>query len=94
MDYNDPVCESETLNVDATFSALANYSWSGPNGFTDSNASFMIPDVELTDSGVYNVQITFDGLDCLIDTFETVIIHPTPIINLIALQNSLCFEDD
>ena len=94
VDYNDPVCESETLNVDATFSALANYSWSGPNGFTDSNASFTIPDVELTDSGVYNVQITFDGLDCLIDTFETVIIHPTPIINLIALQNSLCFEDD
>ena len=94
VDYNDPVCESETLNVDATFSALANYSWTGPNGFTDSNASFTIPEIELADSGVYNVQITFDGLDCLIDTFETVIVHPSPEINITAIQNGLCFGSD
>jgi uncharacterized repeat protein (TIGR01451 family) len=94
VDYNYPVCETESLNLSATFSALANYSWSGPNGFTDSNASFTIPEVELADSGIYSVQITFDGLDCQIDTFETVVIHPSPIISLSSLQNVLCFGND
>ncbi len=74
--YNDPLCETETLDLTATFSALANYSWSGPNGFSGSGSDVSIPDVSLVDSGDYNVQITFDGLDCLIDTFTTVVIHP------------------
>ena len=94
VDYNDPVCETESLNLEATFSALANYSWSGPNGFSSSNPSVTIPEVELSDTGIYSVQITFDGLDCLIDTFETVIIHPNPVISLSALQNVLCFGND
>ena len=94
VDYNYPVCETESLNLSATFSALANYSWSGPNGFSGSGSAVTIPEVELADSGIYSVQITFDGLDCLIDTFKTVVIHPNPIISLSSLQNVLCFGND
>ena len=91
VDHNYPVCETESLNLSATFSALANYSWSGPNGFSGSGSTINIPEAELSDSGIYSVQITFDGLDCLIDTFETVVIYPNPIISLSSLQNVLCF---
>ncbi|MBL6660178.1 MAG: DUF11 domain-containing protein, partial [Crocinitomicaceae bacterium] len=91
VDHNYPVCETESLNLSATFSALANYSWSGPNGFSGSGSTINIPEAELSDSGIYSVQITFDGLDCLIDTFETVVIYPNPIISLSSLQNILCF---
>ena len=35
--YNDPICVGDSLELLASFSALANYEWSGPNGFTDNS---------------------------------------------------------
>ena len=92
--YNDPICVGDSLELLASFSALANYEWSGPNGFTDNSNTTGVGDVSLLDTGVYNIQITFPGLDCLIDTFTTVEINENPIITLIDLQNSTCFEFD
>ena len=62
--YNDPICVGDSLELLASFSALANYEWSGPNGFTDNSNTTGVGDVSLLDTGVYNIQITFPGLDC------------------------------
>ena len=66
----------------------------GPNGYSASESTATLDNVSLIDSGDYHVEITFDGLDCLLDTFATVVVHPSPVITLIDMQNSLCFGSD
>ena len=89
--YNSPLCVGENLQLTVPFSSAANYSWTGPNGFTSSVQNPTLNSLTSVNQGNYQVQITFNGLDCEIDTFATVIVHPNPTIQLLNQTNVLCF---
>jgi large repetitive protein len=89
--YNSPLCVSENLQLTVPFSSAANYSWTGPNGFTSTVQNPSLNSVSSANQGNYQVQITFNGLDCEIDTFTTVIVQLNPSIQLLSQTNVLCF---
>ncbi len=55
---NSPVCLGQSLNLFATNVSGANYSWTGPNGFTSSLQNPIIPNVTNLSSGTYSVTAT------------------------------------
>lgn len=55
------------------------YLWNGPNGFTATTASFNIPNIALTDAGLYGVTIT-DRYGCTAISSVEVTVLPPPIV--------------
>ena len=90
--YNSPICVGETIQFSFPASTTANYTWTGPNGFSSSIDNPSIFNAMLANQGIYNVEITFDGLDCMIDTFATVIINIPPTIQLNSITNVNCYN--
>jgi gliding motility-associated-like protein/uncharacterized repeat protein (TIGR01451 family) len=88
---NTPICAGTNLSLSIPNSSAAQYSWTGPNGFTSTgfnNAS--ISNTTVTNSGIYAVHITFPGLNCAIDKTKLVTVNPLPSINLTNQTNVLC----
>jgi hypothetical protein len=88
---NSPICAGANLSLSIPNSSAAQYSWTGPNGFTSTgfnNAS--ISNASVTNSGIYTVHIVFPGLDCAIDETKLVTVNPLPTINLTNQINVLC----
>ncbi len=54
---NNPLAES-----------LANYSWTGPEEFTGATASAFIANAALANAGLYTLEVTFTGLECLLSS--------------------------
>ena len=54
---NNPLAES-----------LANYSWTGPEEFTGATASAFIANAALSNAGLYTLEVTFTGLECLLSS--------------------------
>ena len=80
---NSPICSRSTLQLTSTTSGGKPpivYSWTGPNGFTSSNANPTIPNISPTVGGVYTVSVT-DAYNCppVVST-TTVTLNPTPEI--------------
>ena len=48
-----PICAGETLTLDGTVAGAASYQWSGPNGFTSTQAVLSIPNFAPTNAGIY-----------------------------------------
>ena len=67
---NNPIAES-----------LAQYVWSGPNGYASLNSVAEIENVSPIDNGVYSLELTFEGLECILNTAAwTVEVHdPSPM---------------
>lgn len=91
VNYNSPLCVGENLQLNVPFSSAAIYNWTGPNGFTSQLQNPTLNSLTSSNQGDYQVQITFNGLDCEIDTFATVIVHPNPTVQLLNQTNVLCF---
>ncbi|MBP6091690.1 MAG: DUF11 domain-containing protein, partial [Crocinitomicaceae bacterium] len=88
---NSPICAGTNLSLSMPNSTAAQYTWSGPNGFTSTgfnNAS--VSNTTIANSGLYTVHIIFPGLNCAIDKTKLVTINPLPIINLVNQTNVLC----
>lgn len=90
--YNSPICVGETIQFSFPASTNANYAWSGPNGFSSSIYNPSIFSAALASQGTYSVAVTFDGLDCIIDTFATVVVNIPPIIQLNSITNVNCYN--
>ncbi|MCF8445225.1 MAG: SprB repeat-containing protein, partial [Crocinitomicaceae bacterium] len=90
--FNPPVCVGESLVLTASFSAAANYAWTGPLLFSTNGNTQTITNSQVANSGQYNVHITFPGLNCSLDTSLAVVIHPNPILNLDSLKHVTCFN--
>ena len=60
--------------------SLANYTWTGPNGFSANTATAYIADAEFIDAGNYLLEVTFTGLECLLQSadYELLVHEPTP----------------
>ena len=53
---------------------LANYTWSGPNGTMDGPTAF-IPGADFEDAGTYLMEVTFEGLECLLSSADCLVVH-------------------
>ena len=58
---NSPICEGTSLNLTASASAGASYSWTGPNGFISSAQNPVINNVGVASGGTYDATITVNG---------------------------------
>ncbi|NUM51083.1 MAG: T9SS type A sorting domain-containing protein [Flavobacteriales bacterium] len=75
---NSPVCVGQTLNLTSSGGVI--YSWTGPNGFTSSNATPSIPSVTLAAAGIYSVNVTgMNGCSNAAQTNVTINTLPSPI---------------
>jgi hypothetical protein len=55
------VCAGETLQLTASTISGANYSWTGPNGFTSALQNPTVPNATLAANGTYTVTVTVAG---------------------------------
>ena len=56
--------------------SLANYTWSGPNGFAMNGPTASIPGADFDDAGTYLMEVTFVGLECLLSSADyTLVVH-------------------
>lgn len=64
--------------------SLAQYSWAGPNGYVSTNSVAQIQNVSFIDSGVYALELTFEGLECILNTAAwTLEVHdPSPLFEV------------
>ena len=61
---NTPVCPGQTLNLIATESSSATYSWTGPNGFSSTLRNPSIANVTAANTGTYTCTISVTGTAC------------------------------
>ncbi|NOU48649.1 MAG: PKD domain-containing protein [Bacteroidales bacterium] len=61
IDSNSPLCYGEDILLTADDFAGATYAWSGPNGWSSNQQNPVIPNAELSDSGLYSLVITVGG---------------------------------
>jgi gliding motility-associated-like protein len=92
IDYNDPLCVGENLQFTFPFSSVANYNWIGPNNFTSTVQNPSINNVSSLNAGSYTVAVSFNGLDCILDTVTAVVVNPNPTISLNTITNVNCFN--
>jgi gliding motility-associated-like protein len=86
---NGPVCEGSTLNLSASNINNAIYNWTGPNGFVSSAQNPSIPNVNLTNGGLYSVTATVNGCTGSAAT-TTVIINSLPGVPSINSNSPVC----
>jgi len=78
-----PFCVGGTIQLNATNSPSAVYSWSGPNGFTAAVRNPTIPNATLAMAGTYTATITIPGISCAFTptTNVTVPVCQLPVAN-------------
>ncbi len=86
---NSPVCAGQTLSVTATAIPGATYSWSGPNGFTSSQASFMIPGVNASHAGNYTLIVSSGGCAGSPQTVNVQVIA-SPGVSITPANSAIC----
>lgn len=80
LSNNGPLCTGSSLNLSATTTAGATYTWSGPNGFSSMLQNPGISNVQLVNAGVYSVFTTSNGCNSTTTPTTTVVINPKPVI--------------
>ena len=70
---NSPVCPGGTLQLSA--SGGVSYTWFGPNGFTQTGQTVLVPGVTSVNAGSYTVVVT-DATGCTATTTTTVVVPP------------------
>ncbi len=88
---NGPVCQGDNLVLSATTSPTGIYNWIGPNGFTSISQSPVISNVTTAATGLYSLSISYNGLNCVIDTSINVVVNSNPIITNSVVTNITCF---
>ena len=60
--------------------SLAQYEWTGPNGYITFTADAFIPAATFSEAGIYNLEVNFDGLPCLLQAaaYDLTVHQPDP----------------
>jgi PKD repeat protein len=90
---NATICSGKTLTLSAntTSAGVANYSWTGPNGFTSFLQNPSIPNVIVADTGTYYVTVTISGCRSNAGSVH-VMIDSTPAKPVIVTNSPLCSD--
>jgi gliding motility-associated-like protein len=92
--FNDsPVCEGESVFVQANTIVGGNYSWTGPNGFSTTLQNFSLNNVTTAQAGIYNVAVTLNGCTST-STPTNVTINARPVLSPLVSNSPLCELDD
>ena len=93
--FNDsPVCEGETVFLQASTVTGATYNWTGPNGFSTTLQNFSIPNITAAQAGNYDVAVTLNGCTST-PASTTVTVNPRPVLTGPLTSNSpLCELDN
>ncbi|MCS7074235.1 MAG: hypothetical protein NZ108_07195, partial [Bacteroidia bacterium] len=81
---NSPNCAGSPLNLVASSSPGASYSWTGPNGFTSNQQNPSIPNPTTAASGIYSVVAIANGCTSATSTINVIVNQvnaPTPNSN-------------
>ena len=86
-----PLCSGNTLQLNATTNSIgtATWTWTGPNGFTNTLFNPSIPNVTTAASGDYFATVTINNCTS-IPGKTTVVINPTPATPLITTNSPVC----
>ncbi|MEN9969264.1 MAG: hypothetical protein RIR94_1460, partial [Bacteroidota bacterium] len=91
--FNDPLCPGDTLQLNTPNSQWANYLWSGPQGFTGTIHNPFVANISTLNSGVYELDVTFNGSTCTFNNItNSIVVHPEPTISLVSLANVTCYN--
>lgn len=90
---NAPVCEGNTVNLTATTINNAQYSWSGPAGFTNNTQNPSITNAQISHSGQYIVTAIAYNCTSEPDTVD-VLVAPMPTLPVISNNGPLCAGND
>ncbi|MCS6905096.1 MAG: hypothetical protein NZ576_06905 [Bacteroidia bacterium] len=85
---NSPLCVGQVLQITAPLVAGASYFWSGPNSFSSSQRTVVIPNATTAQSGTYRVSIEVPG--CSVATASTTVkINTNPVATILG-PNAIC----
>ncbi|HET6245867.1 MAG: gliding motility-associated C-terminal domain-containing protein [Bacteroidetes bacterium] len=86
LSYNSPLCEYDTLFLNATFLFNAQYNWNGVQSFTSNLQNpFIYPAL----AGNYTATVTLDGCQSQ-EAYLMVNVQPTPLITNISVNTPIC----
>jgi hypothetical protein len=76
---NTPICEGNTFIINSSVSGGSGfvYNWTGPNGFSSTQAGINIANVQASQAGTYQVSVR-NSNGCSASTFINVAINTTP----------------
>jgi gliding motility-associated-like protein len=86
---SSPDCVGQTSTLSTPFVAGATYSWTGPSGFTSSLQNPSIPNVQLTNAGVYSVTVTVGSCTSAAGT-TTLVVNPIPATPSPSSNSPIC----
>lgn len=86
---NSALCAGQTLNLTASFTTGATYSWTGPNGFVSSAQNPVITSVTNLASGIYSVSASVGGCSGPMGT-TNVTINPIPAAPTASNNSGIC----
>jgi len=75
---NSPVCNNGTLNLTSATISGANYSWTGPNGFTSTSQNPSVTNMSSSKEGTYTVTVTSGGCTVIGDALGKINISLGP----------------
>ncbi|MCS6904086.1 MAG: T9SS type A sorting domain-containing protein [Bacteroidia bacterium] len=84
-----PVCEGQSLNLEASAVPGATYLWRGPQGFSATTQSVTLSNVLTNQSGTYSVQAIVQGCTSGVST-TLVSIQPKPATPLVSSNRIIC----
>jgi len=87
-----PACLGETVFIQANAVQGANYYWTGPNGFSSTNATLMLQNIGLNDAGSYAVVIDVNGCSS-VQSLTNLVVYDLPLLNSITSNSPLCEGD-
>lgn len=85
---NGPVCAGQTLELTTNYAALADYQWTGPNGFASTEANPVIEEVTISATGTYTVLI--EGQNCVSEREVEVEIIGAPDAMITTPSDTIC----
>jgi hypothetical protein len=93
INYSNPLCIGETLNLGTATVSGASYSWTGPGSFSSASQNPARGNIQFGDTGSYKLAVTVNG--CTSDTAAaTVHINPLPFVVIFANPaDSICVGD-
>ncbi len=75
---DEPVCEGEELQLEATLVPGATYEWYGPAGFQASGNAPVLTNINMNAAGNYFVEINLPGCSNVLSTSTAVFVKPRP----------------